>query len=109
MVHSIASILIAALLAASIAYWLLAWWCTRRFFRKAINSVSDFLPRVSLLKPIKGVDPSAAENFASFCRQDYSDYEILFGVADERDPAAALVQALQREFPQLAIRLIVAP
>lgn len=64
------------------------------------------MPRVSILKPLKGTDPEMYESFRSHCVQDYPEYEILFGVSDANDPAAALVQQLQHEFPQRAIRLV---
>ena len=46
------------------------------------------------------------ESFRSHCLQVYPSYEILFGVSDANDPAAALVERLQREFPNQAIRLV---
>ncbi len=63
-------------------------------------------PAVSVLKPVRGIDPGAYEHYATFCRQDYADYEIIFGVADPDDPAIALVQRLIAEFPDRSIRLV---
>jgi ceramide glucosyltransferase len=64
---------------------------------------------VSILKPLKGTDPEIYESFRSHCRQDYPEYEIIFGVSDPDDPAVASVQQLQREFPDRAIQLVVSP
>lgn len=66
----------------------------------------DFEPPVSVLKPVHGLDPNTAEAFLSQVRQDYPNFELLFGVHDESDPAAAEVRRLQREFPDIFIRLI---
>lgn len=64
------------------------------------------LPPVSILKPLKGTDPEMYESFRSHCVQDYPEYEILFGIVDANDPAVALVEKLQHEFPDRAIRLV---
>ena len=66
----------------------------------------DSLP-ISILKPLKGTDPEIYESFRSHCLQDYPEYEIIFGVSDPNDPAIESVHALQREFPDRKIRLIV--
>jgi ceramide glucosyltransferase len=59
------------------------------------------------LKPIKGIDPEAYQNFVSFCEQDYPDYEVLFGVADGDDPAVDVIEQAQRVYPDVAARLVV--
>jgi len=94
--------------AIPLIYYLLAMWSTLRFFlqsRKDLLPSGDFTPPISCLKPIKGLDIEAYENYASFCRQDYPDYEILFCV-DSDDPAFPLLEKLIREFPKSKIRLL---
>ena len=90
-------------------YYLIALHSTWRFFRHARRSPPpqpDYTPPVSNLKPIRGLDPDAYENFASFCRQDYPEYEILFCVSDHDDPVLPVIEKLVRDFPQRRIRVL---
>jgi ceramide glucosyltransferase len=89
-------------------YYFLVLYSTARFFSAARNESlrnTDFTPPVSCLKPIRGLDVEAYENYASFCRQDYPDYEILFCV-DEDDPAVPVLKKLVSDFPERQIRLL---
>jgi ceramide glucosyltransferase len=87
-------------------YYLWATFCAWDFFRKRRESSARFAPPVSILKPLKGLEREAYENLASFCRQDYPEYEILFAVDDERDPVIPVVEKVIHDFPKLPIRLV---
>jgi ceramide glucosyltransferase len=96
------------LAAAPLAYYVTAILAALRFFRRErARTLPSYAPPVSLLKPVRGVDFGSYENFSSFCRQDYPEYEILFAVNDEIDPAVPLIRRLAAEFPERRIRLVV--
>jgi len=97
---------------SSSAYYLICLWSVGNFVRgRKIASLLDVhaFPPVSILKPLKGTDPAIHEAFRSHCLQDYPEYEIIFGVSDPLDPAAASFQEIQREFPDSRISLVVCP
>jgi len=90
-------------------YYVLAIFSSSRYFLQAKKhppETSDFNPQVSNLKPVRGLDPEAYENFASFCRQDYPEYELIFCTTDQADPSVPVIQKLMREFPERKIRLL---
>src|SRR5271156_5461945 len=91
-------------------YYALAIFSSLRFFlatRAKTDKTGGFVPPVSNLKPVRGLDPNAYENFASFCRQDYPDYEILFCIGDTNDPAYPVLQRLVGDFPERQIRIVI--
>jgi len=100
--------IILGLAAIPFIYYFLALYSTAHFLvdaeRRGKNS-ADFTPPLSCLKPIKGLDVDAYENYASFCRQDYPEYEIVFCV-DPGDPALPVIEKLVRDFPERDIRLL---
>jgi ceramide glucosyltransferase len=74
--------------------------------QRLTSNTPKHCPPISILKPLRGLEPGAESSFSSFCVQDYPEYELLFGVADAADPAADLVHALAERYPQAPIRLI---
>src|SRR5271155_3669897 len=89
-------------------YYLISLYSAWGFFRRrpATGPKTEFTPPVSNLKPVRGLDPDAYENFASFCRQDYPDYELLFCVGDKDDPVFPVLEKLTRDFPERRIRIL---
>jgi len=64
-------------------------------------------PPVSILIPLCGADFRAYQNYASLCRQDYPEFEIVFGVGDSRDSSLPIIARLQADFPQVPIQLVI--
>lgn len=62
---------------------------------------------VSILKPLKGVDPGLEQNLESFFRLDYPNFELLFSVADRRDPALAVVERVLARHPAVPARVLI--
>ncbi len=88
-------------------YYAIALVSAWRYFRtEPASARAPFTPPVSNLKPMRGVDPDAYENLASFCRQDYPEFEMVLCVDEDDEVVAPVVERLRREFPQRAIRVL---
>lgn len=105
---SSAAIDLALLLAAASTFYYLAVLIASLKFHYEKKPVADFAPPVSVLKPLKGVDPDLYHNLASHCLQDYPCFEIVIGFDDADDPAHAVVTQLQRDFPNVRVRTVIA-
>lgn len=86
---------------------LLGAWRFRRAGREAVAAPAA-LPPVSVLKPVHGMEPHLEQNLESFFRQDYPQYEIVFGARHGDDPALQVVESLRRRYPQVAVRVVLA-
>jgi ceramide glucosyltransferase len=100
--------LLLAVAAIPFIYYAIALFSSWKFFRQRRKySESEYTPPLSILKPVRGLDPDAYENFASFCVQDYpAEYEIIFCVGDDKDPVLPAIQKVIQNFPQQKIRVL---
>lgn len=64
-------------------------------------------PPITVIKPLKGEDLDLHDNIASFAKQDYPCFQILFCLASPDDPALAAVSRLKKEFPEADIEVVV--
>jgi ceramide glucosyltransferase len=97
--------LLALIVAVAAAYQVLALLAALLHLRTESPETRTLRP-VSILKPVKGLDPHFYEAIRSHAVQDYPEYEILFGVADPEDPAVPEIRRLAKEFPDRQIRLV---
>jgi ceramide glucosyltransferase len=91
-------------LLSSTVYLMLVILASRRF-RRSEHAGIDQLPSVTLLKPLHGLEPFLERNLESFFRQDYPDFEIIFGARDSADPALKIVESLQLKYPRVKTRV----
>ena len=87
---------------SALTLFALAFWRLRAPFAQR----RDRSP-VTLLKPLCGAEPGLYEHLRGFCRQDYPEYQIIFGIRESTDPAVAVATRLAAEFPNLPIDIVV--
>ncbi|MEP6547846.1 MAG: bacteriohopanetetrol glucosamine biosynthesis glycosyltransferase HpnI [Gammaproteobacteria bacterium] len=94
------------LCAASTVYGIIACMAACGPLRASTSARAD-QPRVTILKPLCGVEPETYECLRSFCEQDYAEFQVLFGIADPADPVVPLVERLRREFPKRDLQVAI--
>lgn len=82
---------------------LTAW----RYRRPAPRLLPVPAPRVTLLRPVCGLDVHDAETLGSTFHLSYPNLEILFCAAQEDDPAVALLRRLIAQHPHSGARLLI--
>ena len=104
---TIVLILLGTLWLGGLIYCLLGLAAARRLREEARSALTP--PFVaSLLKPLLGSERNLEQNLESFFQQDYPDYEILFGVSREDDPALEIVERLRRKYPERDVQVVIA-
>jgi len=99
----------ALLVAAGLLLALLMAIAQRRLHRATPPPAPRFLPGVSILKPLKGVDAHLRENLQSIFRLDYPEYEVILGTEDPADPALAVARSVASEHPGVPAVVVANP
>jgi len=63
--------------------------------------VADFLPPLSVLKPLHGTEPGMERNLETFFEQDYPDFELLFCARQETDEGLKLARLVGERYPHV--------
>jgi ceramide glucosyltransferase len=71
--------------------------------RKRSSAALGRHPKISILKPLKGIDDGLRDNLESFFNIDYPDYEIIFGASEADDPAMFVARSLSRKYPDRTV------
>ncbi len=87
-------------------YCVLAIAAAMRHVRSSRTVALDERLAISVLKPLAGLDEGLEHNLRSFFEQDYTNFELLFAVRHEWDPAAKVVRQLMLEYPEVKSKLI---
>jgi ceramide glucosyltransferase len=96
-----------AIAAIPFIYYAIALYSSWRYFRRPVRAPdAAFLPPVSILKPIRGLDPDAYENLASFCRLDYPEFEMVLCVDPDDQAVLSVLTRLESDFPECRIRVL---
>jgi ceramide glucosyltransferase len=95
-----------ALTLISSVVFVLAFLAVLRYLALPEPSDPPHWPRVSILKPVKGLDPAARAGFVSFIEQDYPDFEVIFAVEGQDDPVLPMIRELQQSYPNHEIKLV---
>ncbi len=98
-----------ALFAASLGYILVAMYCVLTFGNQLSRPpvTPKARPGVTLYKPLCGLEYGMKRNLLSFCRQDYPDFQVVFGVSDANDPAIPTVREVMSECPDVVSELVI--
>jgi ceramide glucosyltransferase len=106
---NVIEIALAALTVAADAFYLLSVVAAYKFFSGPKAGAAAELPPVSVMIPLHGADFKAYQNYALFCRQDYPEFQIVFGVREATDTSIPIVRKLMADFPRADIELVVCP
>jgi len=74
--------------------------------RREERAAMTFLPELSVLKPLHGMEPGLERNIESFFEQDYPEFELLFCARQESDEGLQLARRVGARYPQVKARYV---
>ena len=74
--------------------------------RREEMAVPDFLPPVSVYKPMHGTEPGMEQNLVTFFEQEYPEFELLFCARHETDEGLKIARAVATRYPKVNARFI---
>ncbi len=74
--------------------------------RREDRAPEIFLPPVSVLKPLHGVEPDLEENLRQFFELDYPDYEVLFCARQGADEGLEMAERVASRYPGVRARFL---
>jgi len=86
-----ATIYCGMVLVAAVRFWL------RK--KQELRVAADFLPALSVLKPLHGTEAGMERNLETFFEQDYPEFELLFCARFESDEGLKLARAVGERYP----------
>ena len=80
---------------------------SRRLRARAEATAAQSLPPVTVLKPVHGMEPKLEATLESFFRQDYPDFEIIFGARSRDNEALVVVEKLRAKYPGVRTQVVI--
>jgi ceramide glucosyltransferase len=78
----------------------------RRAAEALMAARPGFTPSLTLLKPLAGAEPNLEAHLATFFRQDYPEYEILFCARNAEDAGLAIARRVAERYPQVPVQFL---
>jgi ceramide glucosyltransferase len=75
--------------------------------RREQSAVADFLPGVSMLKPLHGTEPGLERNIETFFQQEYpGEFELLFCARFDTDEGLKMARAVGARYPNVNAKYV---
>jgi ceramide glucosyltransferase len=74
--------------------------------RREESAETTFLPALSVLKPLHGIEPGMEKNLVSFFEQEYPKFELLFCARHDTDEGLRLARRVGERYPEVDAKYV---